>query len=124
MKILLVEDDEMLLKIMEHRLLLSGKYQVLTALNGKEARKLAQEHQPEIIVTDMLMPLCSGGEFINYIRQELKLTSYVIAISTIGLDDFSSEAIELGANKFIAKPFDLNHFISSVESYINVAQAS
>lgn len=124
MKILLAEDDEVLLKIMEHRLLLSDEHQVITALNGKEARRLAEQHRPDLIITDMLMPLCSGGELINYIRQELKLTSYIIAMSTVGFDDFSDEALELGANEFVAKPFDLNHFVTAVESCINIAQAS
>ena len=124
MKILLVEDDEVLLRIMEHRLLLTDEHQVFTALNGKTARLLAEQHRPDLVITDMLMPLCSGGELINFIRQELKLSAYIIAMSTIGFDDFSNEALELGADQFVAKPFDLNQFVTSVASCLKVAQAS
>ncbi len=124
MKILLVEDDEILLKIMEHRLQLSGDHQVLTALNGREGRKLAEQHEPEMVITDMLMPQYSGAELINYIRQELRLPAHIIAISAIDVDEYSSEVLDLGADRFVAKPFDLDEFIESVRSHINVAQAS
>ena len=124
MKILLAEDDEVLLKIIEHRLLLTDEHQVITARNGKEARLLAEQHRPDLIITDMLMPLCSGGELINYVREYLKLPAYIIAMSAIGFDDFSNEALELGANEFVAKPFDLDQFVTSVESFISIAQAS
>lgn len=124
MKILLAEDDEVLLKIIEHRLRLSGDHQVLTALNGKEARQLADQHLPDVIITDMLMPRYSGAELINYLREDLKLPAYIIAISAIGTETFCQEALDLGADRFVAKPFDLESFIASVNSLTNVAQAS
>jgi len=124
MRILLAEDDEVLLKIMEHRLRRSGNHQVLTALNGKDARQLAEQHLPDVVITDMLMPRYSGAELINYLREDLRLSTYVIAISAIGTDVFSQEALDLGADRFVAKPFDLDSFIASVNSLTNVAQAS
>lgn len=124
MKILLVEDDEALLKIMEHRFSLSGTYQIYTASNGKEAMQLAQQYQPDVVITDMLMPLFSGAELINFIRTELQIPAYVIAMSAIGVEDFTKEAIEIGADRFVAKPFDLSEFVSSVESFFSVARAS
>jgi len=124
MKILLVEDDEVLLKIMEHRLQLSGDHQVLTALNGKEGRRLAEQHCPELVITDMLMPQYSGAELISYIRQDLRLPAYIIAISAIDVGEYGREVLDLGADRFVAKPFDLDEFVESVRTHINIAQAS
>lgn len=124
MKILLVEDDEVLLEIMEYRLSLGGDYQVLTARNGKEARQIAEKERPEMVITDMIMPQYSGAELINYLRQELRLPTYVIAMSAIGMEEFGQEVLDLGADRFVAKPFDLNDFVESVKNFINVAQAS
>jgi len=124
MKILLVEDDEVLLQIMKHRLCLSGEHEILSARNGKIAMRLAEKHRPEMIITDMLMPVASGAELIEYVRNTLILPAHIMAISTISLDSFRQEALEIGADCFIAKPFDLDILPEYVEEVNKIAQAS
>lgn len=108
-RVLIVEDDFMMLKTIEHRLKSDG-HQVFLAKDGKEGSQLlAQESSSfDLVITDMLMPFVSGLELINLIRGQYGLDIPVIVLSKIGSEDTILQAFELGADDYLTKPFSPN----------------
>jgi len=107
MKILVADDDEALLNMIAFKLKKENFGEVFTATDGKTARQIVEEEAPDIIVTDILMPYCSGLELISFVRNELQRNTPIITLSVVGLEDTVLEAFELGANDFMSKPFNL-----------------
>lgn len=116
MKILIADDDEFFLNLIAFKLRKEGYDEVYTATDGKKAIKIAQNIRPDIIITDVLMPFASGLEVIGFTRNELKLNVFIIAISTVGLETAMQEAYEMGADDFMAKPFNLEELILKLEN--------
>lgn len=124
MKILIVDDDDIMLQLVAHQLRYLGEYEVVTTTNGKNAIKLAEKHQPDMIITDLLMPIASGTELVEHVRETLKLNAFIIVVSAIGLDKVRQEAMEMGANKFMTKPFDLKQLMACIQEVNALSQAS
>ncbi|MFC1729730.1 PleD family two-component system response regulator [candidate division KSB1 bacterium] len=104
MKILVCEDDYMLLKTIEYKLKRDG-YEVLLAPDGKTASEIIQETQVDLIITDMLMPYMSGLEVINLVRNELERDTPILVLSKIGLEETVLKAFDMGADDYMVKPF-------------------
>jgi len=104
MKILVCEDEEMLLTSLEFRLRKQG-FEVIRATDGQEAKDKVQSEMPDLVIADIMMPHVSGLELTTFIRNEMKSTMPIIMISALGNDDTVLEAFQLGANDFISKPF-------------------
>ncbi|WPP48246.1 response regulator [Catalinimonas niigatensis] len=124
MKILIVDDDDIMLQLVAHQLRNLGEYNVIATTNGKNAIKLAEKHQPDMIITDLLMPIASGSELVEYVRETLKLNTFIIVVSAIGLDNVRKEALEMGANRFMTKPFDLKQLMACIQEVNALSQAS
>jgi DNA-binding response OmpR family regulator len=107
MKILIADDDEALLNMIAFKLKKDKFGEIFTAIDGKAAKQIVEEETPDVIVTDILMPYCSGLELISYVRNELHRNTPIITLSVVGLEDTVLEAFELGANDFMSKPFNL-----------------
>lgn len=116
MKILIADDDEIFLKLIAFKLSKEGYKEIFTAADGKRAKKVARDIRPEFIITDVLMPFASGLEFIGYMRNELKLDAFIIAISTVGLESAMQEAYDMGADDFMAKPFNLEDLVLKIKN--------
>jgi DNA-binding response OmpR family regulator len=102
MKILVVEDDAIMLASIEHQLKQEG-FQVVTADNGREAMLAFENDSPDLVVTDILMPLTSGLEFLGLIRSgTVKIP--VLVLSALDEEDTVVEAFNLGADDFLTKP--------------------
>lgn len=104
MKVLICEDEEMLLTAIEFRLRKQG-FDLMLAQDGMEALEQMRQEIPDILVADIKMPKLTGLELIQYVRSELKSSIPIIIISSLDQDEVVLEAFQLGANDFIAKPF-------------------
>ena len=105
-KVLLVEDTEDNRQMMRRLLEMSG-YQVVEAINGEEAVKLAAEARPQIILMDLSLPLIDGLTATRRIRTLPGLRGVpIIAVSAHDTADFHSEALAAGCNAYITKPID------------------
>ena len=102
-QILLAEDDELILKTLEHKLTKDG-YEVVLTRNGKEAINNIKSSTFDLIITDIMMPFASGLEIINAVNENNKKTP-VIVLSSLGQEETVVEAFNLGADDFIVKPF-------------------
>jgi len=114
MKVLIAEDDIMMLKTMEFRLTKEG-YVVIACSDGKDALSKIESENPDIIITDIMMPYVSGLDLVNKVRIELKLNIPIIILSAVGLEKTVLEAFELGADDFITKPFSPNELIMRIK---------
>lgn len=114
MKILIAEDDEMMLRTMEFKLKREG-FDVIACANGEEAIDKIVTENPDVIVTDIRMPFITGLDIVRMVRTELKLNIPIIVLSAVGLEKTVLEAFELGADDFITKPFSPNELIVRVK---------
>lgn len=105
-KILLIEDDEVMPKIIE-RILHKEAYQLDHVVNGKEAIKKLEEtnYGYDLIITDIMMPYANGFEILSRVkgRKEGKPIA-VIIVSNAGNEDMILEGFKLGADDFLKKP--------------------
>jgi CheY-like chemotaxis protein len=105
-KVLLVEDTEDNRQMMRRLLEMSG-YQVVEAINGEEAVKLASEAHPGIILMDLSLPIIDGLTATRRIRSLPDLSKVpIIAVSAHDTADFHSEALAAGCDAYVTKPID------------------
>jgi DNA-binding response OmpR family regulator len=120
MKILIAEDEVMMLKTMEFKLIRQG-FEVIACANGEEALEKIISERPDIIITDINMPLVSGLEIIKRIKAELQLEIPIIILSALGLEHVVQQAFDLGADDFITKPFSPNELIARIRRLVSIA---
>jgi two-component system response regulator VicR len=123
MLILVAEDDELILKTIEHRLKKEG-HQVIITHDGREALKKIKETLPDVIITDIMMPFFSGLEIVDVVKKIKEKEIPVIVLSAMGQENVVLEAFELGAEDYITKPFSPNELIVRIKRLkINVNRA-
>ncbi|PRY11267.1 response regulator receiver domain-containing protein [Pontibacter ummariensis] len=103
MKILVVEDDEMILRALEFRLK-KDSYAVVAARTGKEALEKLKSESFNLVITDLMLPFVTGMEVLSYIKSNLTSLP-VIVLSGADEEGTVMDAFKLGADDFIAKPF-------------------
>ncbi|ASV32190.1 response regulator [Maribacter cobaltidurans] len=114
MEVLLADDDDLLASLLSFRLK-KGGYKVRHTCNGKEVIEYLETHEPDFIVSDIMMPYFSGIELINYVRNDLSLNTPIIIISSAGNEENVLSAFEMGANDFITKPFSPTELLVRLE---------
>ncbi len=117
MLILIAEDDELILRTVEHKLVKEGHEVVLTR-NGREAIEKINELDLDLIVTDIMMPFASGIEILSAIKRVGKEIP-VIILSSMGQEEVVVDAFDLGASDFMVKPFSPNELILRIKRLKN-----
>ena len=102
------------------RTLLSDKYRVLSAANGEEGLRKAQETVPDIIICDVMMPVMDGLECCRRIKTT-PATSHipVLMLTACSMDEQRVRGLEEGADAYIAKPFSSAVLLAQMESLIS-----
>jgi len=113
-KIVLAEDNSTLSLLLKFRLEKEG-YKLLIAVDGKQAIELIEQHDPELILTDIMMPFISGLEVISHVRNKLNKQTPIIVFSAAGQEEMVLKAFNLGANDFMGKPFSPNELVIRVK---------
>lgn len=103
MKVLIVDDEPLIRKSLNRALVARG-HQVWEADNGKQGLDLWKELRPDLIFLDVLMPGLSGPEVLMQMGQDK--SGKVILISAYAGDYNLEKVRQMGADLFIAKPFD------------------
>ena len=109
--VLIVEDDPDLLDMMEI-VLDSAEFPVRKALNGKEALEATRQQMPGLILLDMKMPVMDGWEFAQRFKQEFDNAAPIVVVTAAA--DAKIRAEEIGAQGFLAKPFEIDDLIRCV----------
>ena len=107
MKILVAEDEPLMLKTIELRLRKDG-HEVVLARDGREALLAIDSQAPDLVISDIMMPFSSGLEIVSRLRARGERYIPVIILSGMGQEKTVLEAFNLGADDFITKPFSPN----------------
>ncbi|MCO6148017.1 response regulator transcription factor [Flavobacterium sp. NRK1] len=117
-KILLVDDEQDILEIVGYNLTQEG-YQVITAVNGREAVAKAKKELPHLIIIDVMMPEMDGMEAVENIRKIPELSNVIITFLTARSEDYSQVAgFDAGADDYIAKPIKPKLLVSKVKALL------
>lgn len=113
LRILVVDDEKRILTFLNSKLKASG-YDVLTASNGQEALELAQAQDPDLIILDNVMPKMDGIETLRQLRGFSSVP--VIMLSAKGADTDKIRGLSIGADDYIAKPFNPDELVARIEA--------
>lgn len=117
MKILVVDDDKMILEAIAHHLGSEG-YEVITATNGLQALEMAQNKKLDLIISDIMMPDLSGLSLLSMLKQFYFNKIPVIIISSLDKSDIILSSLGLGADDFMAKPINFRELSIRVKKYM------
>ncbi len=113
--VLIVEDDAATRRLYKF-MLTNGGYPVIEAEDGVAALEQLAKHTCELVITDMNMPRMDGMELIQSIRRDYP-DMYVILITAFGTPDTEKQARRIGANDYLAKPFDFEELERRVRAF-------
>jgi signal transduction histidine kinase/ligand-binding sensor domain-containing protein/DNA-binding response OmpR family regulator len=119
--ILIVEDNKPLRKFMKQ--LLVDDYNVIEAENGEIALKKAIKHSPNLIVSDVIMPVMVGTELCAAIKKNIKTSHIPIILLTSRTSlIYRLDGLENGADDYISKPFDVKEFKLRIRNILETQQ--
>src|SRR6476620_8017860 len=115
-KILLIEDNDDIRNNTAEILELSN-YNVIVAENGKVGVEKAIEHNPDLIICDIMMPVLDGYGVLHAVHknESIKNTPFIFLTAKTERSDFR-KGMELGADDYITKPFDGTELLNAVDS--------
>lgn len=116
-KVLIVEDNA------EFRMFIMGelmeKYHVIEAANGKDGLEKALKHQPDLIITDVMMPEMSGTELCRLLKKNIQTSHIPVILLTAKTSDKAQiEGFEAGADAYISKPFNMDILLLRIHHLI------
>lgn len=122
-KIVLVEDDEMILKSLTYFLKVSD-YEVESFDNGLDAINFISDNHSDIsvVITDLNLPFAGGQQVIHSIKQLPDAQVGIIVLTSSGVESTELEVFQLGADDFLSKPFSPPVLLKRIERLINSMQ--
>lgn len=117
-KMLIVEDNEDLREMLVD--IFDVFYQIITASDGNEAWEKAQFEQPDIVLSDVVMPEMSGTELCKLIKENMDTCHIPVVLLTARTAiEYNLEGLRLGADDYITKPFNVNILTSRCNNLVN-----
>lgn len=117
--ILIVDDDRLTLATAQK--LLEGKYRVVAVNSGKQAYKYLERHTPDLILLDINMPEIGGFEVMETLRKDKRWCKIpVIFLTADRSAETETECFRVGANDYIAKPFEPNVILGRIRSTLEL----
>jgi len=113
--ILVIDDEEPLVRLLQ-RFLEGEGYRVVSASDGLEGLRLAQEECPDLIVLDLMLPRMDGWETCRRVRDCSDVP--IIMLTAIGTNDDKVRGLDLGADDYLTKPFNLAEFAARVRAVL------
>ena len=119
-KILLVEDNVQMLQMLKAVLQSFGVGTVITSLNGEEAFEQFCATNPDLVITDLIMPEMNGYELCRWLKNETKLQKRVpVLICSTKSEEFDRYwGMKQGADAYITKPFQPPELLQAVEKLL------
>lgn len=115
--VLIVEDNDEFRHFLAHEL--EETYQVLTASDGIEGALVAEEKNPALIISDIMMPRMNGIDLCKRIKSCLPTSHIpVILLTAKGSDRSRAEGYEVGADAYISKPFDMDVLLARIRNLL------
>jgi len=116
--ILIIDDDKEIRQLLND--FLSDRYEIAEAANGQEAIEVMKLRIPLIIVSDIIMPIMNGLEFVKIMKeQELTRHIPIVLLSSKSSIESQIEGLEVGADAYLSKPFHPRHLDAIIESLLH-----
>jgi two-component system cell cycle response regulator DivK len=120
-KVMIVEDNELNMKLFRDLIEASG-YETVRTRNGLEALDLARAHRPDLILMDIQLPEVSGLEVTKWLKEDDDLhTIPVIAVTAFAMKGDEERIRQGGCEAYISKPISVGKFIETIKSYLGDA---
>jgi two-component system KDP operon response regulator KdpE len=116
--ILVADDDPPILRLVRLKLQTEG-YAVVTANNGQEALEALAEHNPSLVILDVMMPVLDGFETLQRIRQTSSVPIILLTARSGGQDKV--RGLDRGADDYVTKPFDPDELAARVAALLRRA---
>ncbi len=115
---LIVEDNDELREMLSS--IFEPIYKIYTASNGVEGLQLTIEHQPDIVLSDLMMPEMSGSEMCSKIKNNFNVCHIPVVLLTAQTAvEYNIEGLRLGADDYITKPFNVKTLITRCNNLVN-----
>ena len=116
-EVLIIDDNSDIRSYL--RRALSSTYKVSEAVDGKSGLEMARRIVPDLVISDIMMPVMDGLEFCSQLKQDKAISHIpVILLTARSLDEQRAEAYKHGADAYIAKPFSLELLLSRIDNLI------
>lgn len=117
-KILVIEDDPIGLRLIQYTLQHEG-YQVLSALNGQEGLRKANEENPDLIILDVMLPGIDGFEVCYRLRAEPQTAQLpILMLSAKAQDTDKTTGLKVGADDYLTKPASPSEIVKRVRTLL------
>lgn len=114
-KILIVEDEKDLVKLLKYNLEKEG-YRVVSAFDGESGLSLFRKEKPDLVLLDIMLPKLDGFEFCKAVRQESKTPIVMVTAKTDEVDRILG--LELGADDYVTKPYSVREVMARVKAVL------
>ncbi|TWE02637.1 two-component system alkaline phosphatase synthesis response regulator PhoP [Neobacillus bataviensis] len=119
-KVLVVDDEQSIVTLLQYNLEQAG-FEVVTAMDGADGKRLAESESPDIIILDLMLPTIDGMDVCKQLRQQNIMTPILMLTAK---DDELDKIIglELGADDYMVKPFSPREVIARVKAILRRTQ--
>lgn len=116
-RILVVDDEVALTRMVKLNLERTGNYEVRTENKGRLAIDAAREFRPDLMLLDIMMPGVTGDEIAAQIKQDPSLSNikFIFVTAIVTRDETDDSAADIGGNIFLAKPVKAQELIETIE---------
>jgi len=116
--IMVVDDAQSMLKMLSRALELEG-YDVVAAADGRTALALMEKYRPDLVILDVMMPGLDGFQVLGLIRQRSSVP--VIMLTALGEGSIVRDALSLGADDCVRKPFRMREILAHIRANLSHA---
>ena len=120
-KLLIVDDESHIRMLIEQTLedLEDEGVELLFAENGAQALDIIREEEPNLVFLDVMMPKMNGMEVCHKVKKELNMSHvYIILLTAKGQEVDRQKGLEMGADRYMTKPFDPKVLVQTIEKYV------
>jgi two-component system response regulator MprA len=118
-RILIIEDDQAILKLLQRGLAYEG-YTVDTALDGRSGLNLARDHQPDLVILDWMLPGMDGLEVCHRLRTGGEVP--ILMLTAKDTIEDRVQGLDAGADDYMVKPFNLDELLARVRALLRRTQ--
>lgn len=117
-KILIVEDNELNLKLFRDLLTAHG-YETVETREGTEAISLARHIRPDLILMDIQLPEISGLDVTKKLKADVTISDIpIVAVTAFAMKDDEEKILRAGCEAYISKPISIGHFLQTVRKFL------
>ena len=120
-RILVVDDDPAIIKFVRANLK-ADDYETLAALDGAEAIEVVEREMPDLVILDIMLPRIDGFEVLSRLREWCQIP--IIVLSARGDAEDKVKCLDLGADDYLSKPFDLEELLARIRAVFRRTKAA